>query len=351
MKEIISIQYLRGGAALLVVLHHCVNIASAKYSLGDFHFQVGAIGVDIFFVISGFIMFTVSEAKPISAAQFMKRRIVRVAPLYWVLTFVAAIVSTEGGLQLALQYDLERLARSLFFIPQWHDTFTDVAAPILVVGWTLNLEMMFYALFAVSLFLPTAYRLPALCAVLLALAVSRAFVDEASNPALLLYTDSIVLEFGFGVLLGLAYQKGLLTRAAPSTRLKLGLALLAVSVVWLFKPLEHSAIRAFVWGVPALLICISGLLCEEYLKARPIGVLKLMGDASYSIYLSHLMTLGAVQIITGAILGAAFPYLALSMWAVSALIVGCAVYFILERPLTNSARKWIRQANQKVRTA
>ena len=140
---IVSIQYLRAVAALLVVMFHYSNTFSAEFVPGFFSFGVGAYGVDIFFVISGYIMYTISALRPRPPAAFLKDRIVRIVPLYWLLTLVAAFVSTKGGLSIGLDVSLRDLVTSLLFIPEWNANYPTLVSPVLLVGWTLNLEMVF----------------------------------------------------------------------------------------------------------------------------------------------------------------------------------------------------------------
>ena len=154
MVRLVGIEYLRACAATAVMLFHYAlasGYSGALVALGQF-------GVDVFFVISGFIMWTVSrdEASP---AGFLLRRIVRIAPLYWLATLAAALVTTEGGVTLGLGAPAGDLAKALFFIPAYSARSPDVVEPILSVGWTLNLEMAFYALFAASLAAPRRRRL------------------------------------------------------------------------------------------------------------------------------------------------------------------------------------------------
>jgi exopolysaccharide production protein ExoZ len=140
-----SIQVLRGVAAVMVVLFHVLG------------FQIGSAGVDIFFVISGFIMFHTNRevfGHAGAAILFLKRRILRVAPLYWLCTAFALWPKTE----------LKTLAASVLFVPvrSGDGSIHTVLAP----GWTLNFEMFFYIVFAAGLVLPRKYGLPAIVATL-----------------------------------------------------------------------------------------------------------------------------------------------------------------------------------------
>ncbi|NWG93561.1 MAG: acyltransferase [Parvularculaceae bacterium] len=137
MPQILSIQYLRAIAAVLVVALHSTIVIRRDYAPEFPMFTTGEFGVDIFFVISGFIMWTIAAEKPTTPAAFLERRIIRIVPLYWAVTIPTAFISTDAGLTFVLP-DPWSLARSFLFIPEWNEKLA-MAAPIVFVGWTLNL--------------------------------------------------------------------------------------------------------------------------------------------------------------------------------------------------------------------
>jgi exopolysaccharide production protein ExoZ len=128
-----SIQFLRAIAALLVLLFH----------LSDGRIVTGASGVDIFFVISGFIMGTVGVGE--RPRDFIVKRAARIVPLYWLITMAMCIGALLGVFS-RFSYDIESLVKSLLFIP-YYDASGHIW-PLVVPGWTLNLEALFYILFA-----------------------------------------------------------------------------------------------------------------------------------------------------------------------------------------------------------
>src|SRR5947209_976295 len=123
-----NIQYLRGIAALGVVAFHAALTAGVP-------FRMGAFGVDIFFVISGFLMVAITNVNS-RQAPFLRDRIVRVVPLYWIATLVVYLADrryTSGP---------DQLVSSLMFIPRGHSADAPWFFPVLNVGWTLNYEML-----------------------------------------------------------------------------------------------------------------------------------------------------------------------------------------------------------------
>src|SRR5258708_14745058 len=125
--EIIGIQYLRGVAAVLVVLHHLY--------FGDT--QLGPFGVKIFFVISGFVMWHTTVAANISTMVFWRRRIVRIVPLYWIaLSILLAVALSASQYLKSTAITPENFRKSFRFIPQFH-AVQKIIAPILIPGWSL----------------------------------------------------------------------------------------------------------------------------------------------------------------------------------------------------------------------
>src|ERR1700683_54314 len=138
---ILNVQYLRAIAALFVVYFHAR--ITLRYSLGsDSPGSVfGGVGVDIFFVISGFIMWQIGAAKLLPAAEFLKKRLTRIVPMYWIVTFcMFPMPAISGTIAEGNVIDFKQLIASLLFVPWPSQTF----APVYPPGWTLNYEMFFY---------------------------------------------------------------------------------------------------------------------------------------------------------------------------------------------------------------
>jgi exopolysaccharide production protein ExoZ len=324
------IQYLRALAALMVVWHHSliqVPGVSRFIALPEF----GPRGVDLFFVISGFIMLVTTARKEMTPGEFIRLRVIRVVPLYWLMTLLmigcAVIVPTAFK---TLLFSPAAVVKSLLFVPYDSLSFPGQAWPVLVPGWTLNYEMFFYALFAMSLLVPERYRLASLVATLAALVLVGVWAKPGS-PILATYTNPRLLEFAAGAVIGHLWSRGLL-RVNPlisGACIGLGIYLLVMdgnATPW--TPLEGAAL--IVAG------CLNPALAE--LKSR---LLLALGDASYSIYLTHLFTLAALRIVwVRAVptesLCSAIAFVTLALIACAA--AGFAVYRWVEKPLTG----WLR---------
>jgi exopolysaccharide production protein ExoZ len=340
MPQILSIQYLRAIAAILVVALHSSIVIRRDHAPEFPMFTMGEFGVDIFFVISGFIMWTIAAEKPTTPAAFLERRVIRIVPLYWAITIPTAFVSTDAGLNFVAP-DLGSLARSFFFIPEWNEKLAMVT-PIVFVGWTLNLEMFFYAVFAAALYLPPRARLVAVALLLLALASSRLLIGVSDHPAVNLYTKSLVGEFAFGMLLGYAFQKGFARGGAPGDW-RLGILLIALGVAAIPFREGLTQARLIHFGIPALMIVAGALLLERRLARRPVRLLRFLGDASYSIYLVHIMAQAVSLKFIGPLLGATSPGFAVLAQTLFGCLAGALAHVALEKPLTQGAARLLER--------
>jgi exopolysaccharide production protein ExoZ len=300
-----SIQILRGIAACAVVVLH------ARYFYGGggafvSPTRVGAAGVDLFFVISGYIMATI--AKP-SAVRFLADRWWRIFPL-WLLAVVPWVMLGRTN--------TEVLLTSFTLWPVW----SEFTFPALRVGWTLSFELLFYG--AIALSMRTGARVPLLAfgICLVAGAITRwPIFDYIGNP--------MIFEF----LLGILVAK--LPRDARFGAPILGVSLFcfAVAPMALF-PAELAADasmsmwRVGFWGVPAALVVYGCVCLEPRLSGRGYTPLILLGDASYSIYLFHRI----VQVHA--------PWPAVAMLGI---VFGLSIHLLVERPILRAHKRVLSQ--------
>ncbi len=318
--QIVSLQYLRAVAALLVVFHHVQNPNNGLFN-PIAHWTFGQAGVDMFFLISGYIMYAVASADhPI---RFLRRRIIRIVPLYWVATlflYLQVMVGFPGVLPTP-----DQLLRSLLFIPQYHPQTTTEIWPFLVPGWTLQYEMYFYAIFAVGL----AFRKP--LAVTLGIGatiivIGQLGVGDRNNAIFVTYTSPIITEFFQGMLIALIHQRRSLASFWPA---------LPIGIVALFLVGNLDAPRLLIWGLPCALVLIGCLALEDAKKMPSIPLLKSLGDASYSIYLSHafVLQIGLLVWWQVPVTGWAQFIIFMPTAVAGCTLVGVAVYRYIERPM------------------
>lgn len=306
-----SIQILRAFAALAVVLFHAHWL------------PMGFAGVDVFFVISGFIMGAVGiRERP---ASFTFRRLARILPLYWLVTLAFCALSLIHGVMDHFHFTPRQLVQSLLFIPYRADDGT--ISPLVVQGWTLNYEMLFYLIFAACLLTPR----PRLLAIgMIGLLVAGGALRQPTGPILETWTAPILIEFAAGLALS-ASQRHL---PALLAWLALGAGLAAFALLPLFGPQDLTGWnRLAALGIPALLIVAGALGVEQAGGAGPwpprfTGLLILLGDASYSLYLIHGLTLPACEKLLRH-----HPVLGVLLGVALSLVAAILCHLKLEKPL------------------
>jgi peptidoglycan/LPS O-acetylase OafA/YrhL len=333
-----TVQALRAFACLLVVAYHALYQWGRSIVPGQPSIELwpnGSAGVDLFFVISGFVMLVSSgrlRARADGWRVFAMRRLERIVPLYWGLTLVKlAVVVARPGLAPATRPTPWHVVATLLFIPA-RDA-AGVVRPILPVGWTLNFEMLFYALFAACL----AARAPPLLllpAALLPLAVAGMFA-RPDWPAPFWLADPLVLEFVFGVAIGAAL--GRVRRLSPWLAAILvgagGAALLAMPC----GPHERFAI----WGGAAALMLIGAVALEDLLAGRLPRRVLAVGDASYAIYLVHLFVLPPIgaAVHRAGLGGDGALALILATGLAGSVVAGLALHAWVDAPM----QAWFRE--------
>jgi exopolysaccharide production protein ExoZ len=323
MKTLYGIQYLRAFAALAVVIFH-----AAERSGGSF--GIGAAGVDLFFVISGFIMWVMSDSRPLSPKRFVLDRIQRIVPIYWIVT-VVMVLGALAGLFPNMKLSLDHLLGSLFLIPTRSPSNGEIW-PVLVQGWTLNFEMFFYLLFAAALALPRRFQLTFLVAIFAAFVVAG-WLFQPQSAVLMTYTRPIILEFVAGALIGALWLK----RKVPGR--SVGIALVAVAFAGFATiQLMHLGFDEFICG-PLAIMLIVGVLALENSGAMPdVPVLTYLGNGSYSIYLWHTLAISVVVKVGQAL--ALPPLVTIFLSVISGTVLGIAAYEGIEKPLRGVLRNF-----------
>ncbi|MBB3902536.1 acyltransferase family protein [Methylobacterium brachythecii] len=334
-KVLVQIQWLRAVAAITVVFHHAnfhwnglreaLDLPSADF-LG---LHCWWFGIYIFFVISGFLMVRASPdfGVPGAPRRFLARRMIRIVPLYWLLTTLSVIaVILIPSSEVIETGTLAYVVKSYLFIPTLRAA-GDVR-PILGQGWTLNYEMFFYLCFALAMLLPRRLGLPALTAAFLALAwIGRD--ATVATPIFYSVTDGLLVVFLFGCGLGLAHEKGL--------RLSwpIALATIVAGIAWLLANLQGSA--PWVAGVPALLV-VAGVTLRPPPRETVAGRwFAAVGDASYSLYLTHTFVLRGVFLVWKRLWlsAATVPFFMLAS-SLAAVLASLLIYRYVERPMTRA---------------
>lgn len=349
-RDLVGIQILRGIAATLVVWHHALEEAQYVVYRGappDWLIRFGAAGVDIFFVISGFIMMYVNFApgrtcQPVRS--FLARRALRIYPLYWACCAAALSLKALGFFR-SVSTEPAFIVNSLLLLPL-HETY------LIGVAWTLVYEMYFYLLFAASLAFANA-RGSLLITISL---LSAAYLSShgVPFPSLRAFLSSeCVFEFGLGLLVGYVVTQRRLPRATQLLFIPGLLALIALSARIVAPSTNEPASdvqRFFVWGLPATLIVLSAVYWTPASNTLSRWG-RLLGDASFAVYLTH----GFVMVSYAVILRNVPAVAAMSQWPVTCcvvaicLIVGLVAHRTVERAANRLAHSAAATISRSVR--
>lgn len=354
------IQALRGIAVFLVVLTHAryTFLDTPAWAFAEQSLRNGAMGVDLFFVISGFIMVYTTRklaGTPRDTADFLVRRFARIWPLYAVATF-AWITITERGVGWLMHWPaLRQLLLSLSFQP------VDIDNPLyfsasLPLGWTLNFEMYFYLVFGICLLLGRWRWLALAGWIMLTVIFIPVYkrgltLDVLSNfrfsfAYLNLMTNPIILEFLAGVAIGWLYlQDWFVLRSASVARHLVFLALCGgVWGIWGGLTNFHGPTQ---WGAVVALVVLALALAGKTIELRPPAVLVWLGTISFSLYLTHttvqLLATRGVQAMGGDVKSWSHVLLSTAL----AITVGAAVYHYLEQRLSMVTANALRTLLQR----
>lgn len=283
-----NIHTLRGIACLLVVAHHALDLI-ARSGAATFYPNIGALGVDLFFVISGFVI-VISTHRQMTPLDFSLRRIMRVVPLYWACTIAAFVLFcvVESYTYTENSASFNELVSSLFFIP--YKEINGQMGPIIFVGWTLQYEMMFYAIFALSLFFRRLVLPGMVAAVLLCLAVAAGYMFEFAQLSIDFFTRPIILIFVGGLFL--SYTWRVKDKYVDHLSAWHGILMIGVGVYLFAVSTSHNP---FVAGVGATLIVGGALLFEAIGKSISNQISMFFGNISYSLYLIHSLAMYGLE--------------------------------------------------------
>jgi len=331
-RQINSVQILRAVAALLVFAFHYFGALENDFGLFDANpFPVGAFGVDIFFVVSGFIICYASQNEA-SARVFFIKRLCRIVPLYWLLTLgVFAIALFAPSLLNSTTADWGNLVKSLLFIPYQKEN--GLLQPILYLGWTLNYEMFFYLIFALSI-ATGRFRIWVCMSVILGL-VALGDITRPESDIGRFYTDGVMLNFVWGCLAYLFWYN------APALCNRLTW-MWPVGVVLLLAQnfIQLPLTREFTYGLPSMLLLL-GLLPVRMPEGRTWQFVKQMGDASYSLYLVHPYIIQVAVKLVLPLLGVTALSIALTSTVVVVVTISASLllFKLFEKPSNIFLRK------------
>ncbi|OQP62016.1 hypothetical protein A3860_30500 [Niastella vici] len=356
-----SIQFLRAVAAILVVYTHSIGMQAnfSNSSQQSFFYlrNFGCIGVDLFFVISGFIITLIANnyTGTSQGLLFLKKRFMRINPIYYIASLLylgvlaVQIWATNKSFYLPLGSILNSLSDTIMIFPVSGDM--SVYSPLLLLGWTLCFEWFFYIIFFTLVIFNTRNKVIFLILAMTLLTV-LGYIIKPSDFRLIFVTNPIILEFLLGIIICWIYlNTKTISVPIAATCLLLGLGCYIYLIFYGYGDVYHyknvlsgqlSMKRFLIWGIPSCLIVAGSIFLERNGKGNWIWKnkwMQLSGDASYSIYLSHLIVFELFNILfkkNGSFLPADMNIiLVLSV----SLLMGLGFYKIIEKPLLQYINK------------
>jgi len=291
-ENVASIQFLRFVAATLVVLFHSTQAISKYFndsiaSLFTRFADLGASGVHIFFVISGFIMIYTSFGRKddvFSTKNFLTKRIIRIYPIYFIYSalYLCFYHYFANGKNLSLG----EFFGSIFLIPGY-------SSLLIGPGWTLSYEVYFYACFGIAMMLGLTRGILALTLFFLA-AIFFRFAIDTNQPVIHVMTNTLLVEFLFGAWIGYA----VLSTVRISNKLANMMLVLAITGFLAGYSFNHFP-SVITWGIPSAFL-VAGFVFKERNGRIPFLIKKcaFLGDSSYSLYLLHIVLIDAVILLT-----------------------------------------------------
>jgi exopolysaccharide production protein ExoZ len=349
----IGIQILRGLAAASVVAFHLGGMARLRAGFDESATLAGAAGVDLFFVISGFIMIHTTR-RGLNPRDFLRRRFSRIVPLYALVTLLAyaeSLLGAHGGGGEALW----RLAAALAFIPSYNSK--GEIAPVFEPGWTLHFEAFFYLALALAATIVPRRRLAVLC-VLLVGAVAAGALLSPRNGALACWSHPLLLEFLAGCLIAHVHATRRWT-PPPKTAQRTAVLAILFGVSLLLFAAFHGAGRPhwidhwrfLVWGAPAAAIVAGFVALERTGVFSRFAGAALWGERSYALYLTHPFVISAAGLaLRGAPDARAVALPAALAAFLLSLALAALVHARVERPLQQRFQaKWMPVRVKKTR--
>lgn len=334
-KTLHSIQLLRFVAATLVVIYHSYisfipSALSSPMAGSAYWFTFGKVGVHLFFVISGYIMYfaSFSRLQKFSAREFFLRRLLRVYPVYWVFValYVPYIICFGTMPTLTMQQYVGMLA------------LTPSSSPIIIgVAWTLSYEVYFYLAFGAVMVLG-AHRGTIVLTSLFIISIALGIILRPENSMAKLATNSLLLEFVMGVWIARLTVHRPVPRAVGWLAVVGAVAGFVGGLMGGYDKLPS----AIIWGVPSAFLIAGAVILERSRRHDRLSLiqrLSWLGDSSYALYLFHILL---ITIVVDFLRNMHISYLIVYMIPVMTFIcITLSIYFhnVVERPMTRKLHK------------
>lgn len=308
MQPLQSLQATRAIAALMVVAYHLGLITQKYFGTAAFLAPAGRAGVEYFFVLSGFII-TLAHAKDVGKPErllpYVRKRLLRIYPIYWLIFLLAFAVAFR-----TLELTATDVAWAMLLLPA-------PSAPVISVAWSLQYEMVFYAVFAGFIVHP----------------VLGLLVATAAWALLTVLTPAYLLIFLLGVVAAIVYRRFVLSTGRSVAVAVAGLGAF-VAAAWVESRTGVGSPSWYALGAFGIVLGLAQAERQGYVFGQARW-LQLLGNASYAIYLVHYPLLSGVYKAAQAagLSGPAWAPLTYTVGLVGAIATGVALHWWVERPL------------------
>ena len=343
---LVHIQMLRFVAAAAVIAFHAAGVAPDGFKMPDgaasFALSYGGRGVDLFFVISGFIIFYATQGAGLTPAQFLRRRVERIVPLYFFVIFAVTILAVALPATFGTPdwFTPRHILKSLAFI-----AFTDGEMPVVYVGWSLEYEMYFYLAVALLMAWTRDVWRNVVMIFSALVTVGRLPGVDAALGNYSFFADPMILEFVFGVIVGGVFVNG---RVGWPMQVAAACAIAALLAT-------DPTSRVVVSGVPsACLVAAAAFVSRRRIDPSwPELAMARLGDASYSIYLAQVDTVSLASTSIAGLLPGIQPQLLVIVTTGIVVALGLLLNILVERPLLKFSRRLggVRPAAQTIALA
>lgn len=353
-----SIQAMRGVAALLVVLYHARDYLNGEMpheKVGDFLFGYGYIGVDLFFIISGFIITYVTyNNKRDGGLSYITKRFFKIYPPFIVALLSACILRglNFDTLQLTGGFTLDNIIKSALFIPINFNTPPYIATNLLPVAWTITYELIFYAIFFAAMQTNHKLRglLTAFIIILLFLVSSlgRGVIDfsPGAKPMpskfISLITNPIMLTFVLGIISNWLFFK---IRNVDRNIVNAYSTLTILAAIVLILSGKFTGHGLLGYGLISFLIFISTMLLIEINGVNIPRPILFLGEISYSLYLSHMVIILTIDKYKERfpLFGDTHGFSKFASVVIASIFFAYILYILIEKPCVHLSRLLLKK--------
>lgn len=355
-KTLYSIQYMRGVAALVVVLFHFkvfLNNVYTQKDLGLILFNNGAVGVDLFFMLSGFII-AYSTKKDSSSYNFFIKRFFRIYPVYAIMMLIMITFLPW------VQFD-KTFIRSLFFLHKNYESQGPYFSySTIQAAWTLTYEVMFYALFVFSMIITHKYRIILTSILIISLnlffqllfndgysIVGSASANYSGHFAFLIkiFSSPMMLEFVVGMAIYSIYEivttngnkKGVYTLMKYTISISLSYSIMC----YMSGFNRFHGLTGF--GLSAICVILPLVIYEKLYSMRKYESLLFLGNISYSMYISHLVILAVLNYTKPEFFTSINGFSKLALMLIFTVIFSSIIHDFIEKPIISFSRKLIKK--------